>query len=348
MFNRRRFLSAGTAGLAAPFVLRAGRARAAEFNLKLHHLLGPKAPAHTKMLAPWAEGIEKASGGRVKIEIYPSMSLGGTPPQLFGQVRDGVVDLIWTVNGYTAGLFPRSEVFELPTVYTNNIIATNLAMREMFAQHLAEEYRDVHVCFLHVHAGQAIHMADTPVHHPADLKGKKLRVPGPTGIATIEQLGATPVPMPVSDLPQALTTHAVDGALIPWEIIPALKLQDSTQYQIEGENSWRLGTTTFQVSMNKARWESLPDDLKAVFDKVSDEAWIRQVGEIWRNSDNGGIKIAVDSGNEHIVLSHAETEEFSAALAPVVDKWAAAAADKGIDGKTLVETARAAIAKNSK
>ena len=73
--------------------------------------------------------------------------------------------------------------------------------------------------------------------------------------------------MPVSDLPQALTTHAVDGALIPWEIIPALKLQDSTKYQIEGEDNWRLGTTTFQVSMNKARWESLPDDLKTVFEE---------------------------------------------------------------------------------
>jgi TRAP-type C4-dicarboxylate transport system substrate-binding protein len=347
MFNRRRFLGAGTAAVAAPFVLRAGRAQAAEFNLKLHHFLGPKAPAHTKMLTPWAEGIEKASGGRVKIEIFPSMSLGGTPPQLFGQVRDGVVDLIWVVNGYTAGLFPRSEVFELPTVYTNNIVATNLAMREMLAGHLAEEYRDVHVCFLHVHAGQAIHMADAPVRRPADLKGKKLRVPGPTGIWVIQQLGATPVPMPVSDLPQALATHAVDGALIPWEIIPALKLQDSTQYQIEGENSWRLGTTTFQVSMNKARWESLPDDLKAAFDAASDEAWLRQVGEVWRNSDDAGIKIAVDAGNEHIVLSHAETEEFSAALAPVVDKWVAASASRLFDGQALVDTARATIAKYS-
>ena len=55
MFNRRQLLSAGTAVLAAPFVLRAGRAQDAEFNLKLHHFLGPKAPAQTKMLEPWAE-----------------------------------------------------------------------------------------------------------------------------------------------------------------------------------------------------------------------------------------------------------------------------------------------------
>lgn len=346
MLNRRTLMGAAAAGaLAMPFVRATARAQEAEHALKLHHFLGPKAPAHTKMLTPWAEKVQADSGGRIKIEIYPSMSLGGAPPQLFGQVRDGVVDIIWTVNGYTAGVFPRSEVFELPTIFTNDITATNLAMREMFEQHLAEEYRDVHVLFMHVHAGQAIHMADTPVHRPADLTGKKLRVPGPTGIAVIEQLGATPVPMPVSDLPQALTTHAVDGALIPWEIIPALKLQDSTQYQIEGENSWRLGTTTFQVSMNKARWEELPDDLKDVFDKASGDDWLRHVAEIWRNGDDAGIKIATDSGNEHIVLSREETEAFSTALAPVVDKWIAATTDKGIDGKTLVESARAAIAK---
>src|SRR5262249_25644803 len=304
MVNRRRFLTAGMGALAAPFFLRAGRAVGAGFTLKLHPLPGPKAPAQTKMLAPWAQQVEQNSGGRIKIELYPSMSLGGAPPQLFGQVRDGVVDIVWTVNGYTAGVFPRSEVFELPTIFTNNIVATNLAMRAMFDQHLADEYKEVHVLFLHVHAGQAIHMADTPVHHPADLKGKKLRVPGPTGIAVIQQLGATPVPMPVSDLPQALTTHAVDGALIPWEIIPALKLQDSTKDQVEGENNWRLGTTTFQVSMNKARWDALPDDLKDAFNKACGEDWLRRVGDIWRNSDNAGIKVATDSGNEHIVLSH--------------------------------------------
>jgi TRAP-type C4-dicarboxylate transport system substrate-binding protein len=340
-------LGGAVAALAMPAVIGSARAQAPEVTMKLHHLLGPKAPAQTKMLQPWAEKIQADSGGRVKIDIYPAMSLGGTPADLFKQARDGVVDIVWTVNGYTAGLFPRSEVFELPTVFTNNIAAANLAMREMFDQYLAEEYRDVHVLYNHVHAGQAIHMADALVRRPEDLKGKKLRVPGPTGIAVIEQLGATPVPMPVSDLPQALTTHAVDGALIPWEIIPALKLQDSTKYQIEGENNWRLGSTTFQVSMNRDTWEGLADDLKEIFTKNSDEAWLRQVAQIWRNSDDAGIKVAVDAGNEHIVLTHEETEAFSTALAPVVDRWISESAAKGIDGKALVEAARAAIAKYS-
>src|SRR5690606_15209609 len=114
------------------------------------------APAHTQMLEPWAKRIEEASGGRVEIEIFPAMSLGGKPPELIRQVRDGVVDLIWTVNGYTAGLFPRSEVFELPFIHTNDPAATNLAMRELYDQYLAEEYEGVQPLFLHVHAGQGI------------------------------------------------------------------------------------------------------------------------------------------------------------------------------------------------
>ncbi len=99
--------------------------------------------------------------------------------------------------------------------------------------------------------------------------------------------------------------------------------------------------------MNKARWKALPDDLKSVFDKACDEAWLREVGRVWRENDDDGIRIAVAAGNEHIVLDHAATEEFRAALAPVVDKWIAAAAGKGLDGRGLVDAARAAIAKHA-
>jgi TRAP-type C4-dicarboxylate transport system substrate-binding protein len=347
MIDRRNFLAGtATAAIASPFVLRRAWAANPEFTLKLHHLLGPKAPAQTKMLQPFADRILKDSEGRVKIDIFPSMSLGGAPPQLVRQVADGVVDIIWTVNGYTPGLFPRCEVFELPTIFGGDTVATNLAMREMFDQHLAEEFKNVHVLWLHVHAGQAIQMAEKLVRKPEDLKGLKIRVPGPTGTDVIKTLGATPVDMPVPDLPQALATHVVDGALIPWEIAPALKLQDVTKYDIEGKNKWRLGTTTFQTTMNQGSWEKLPDDLKAVFNAATDEMWWKEVGNIWRASDDNAIKILTDAGNEHVELTEEETGAFEAALAPVVDHWVAERSSK-IDAKGLVEAAKAAIAKHS-
>lgn len=318
-----------------------------EFTFKLHHLLSAQAPAHTQMLAPWAKQVEENSGGRVAIEIYPSMSLGGRPPELISQARDGVVDLVWTVNGYTPGLFPRTEVMELPGVFVNDPVAANLSLYDMFESDLQEEYTGVEVMFLHVHAGQGIHMRNQLVRSPSDMNGLKMRIPTRTGAWIIEALGASPVSMPVPDLPQALQKGAVDGAFIPWEIIPPLKIQEQTQYQIEGTDMARFGTTTFQVSMNKARWDSLPADIQKAFKDASGREWWGRVGELWRAADDFGIGLAVDAGNEHVVLTEDETAAFFDALEPVVDRWISEVNEKGIDGAGLVARARELVSANA-
>ena len=331
----------------ALFVLGTTSAFAADYEFKLHHFLGEKAPAHSQMLAPWAKQVEENSGGKVAIEIYPAMTLGGRPPELINQVRDGVVDLVWTVNGYTPGLFPRSEVFELPGVHTNDTAATNQALMDLYESDLKDEYKGVEVMFLHVHAGQGIHMTDTEVRSPADLEGKKIRIPTRTGAWVIEALGASPVAMPVPELPPALQKGVIDGALIPWEIIPPLKIQEQTEYQIEGADKERFGTTVFQVSMNKDRWDSLPDDVKQAFRDASGKEWVKQVGDIWAGADDFGIGLATKAGNTHITLTPEETAAFNQALEPVVTRWVEEVSEKGIDGADLVDKAKAAIANNA-
>ena len=342
-----RISSFGTAIALASLVLAGGGAMAQEHEFKLHHLLSAKAPAHTQMLEPWARQVEENSGGKVKIEIFPSMTLGGRPPELINQVRDGVVDIVWTVNGYTPGLFPRTEVMELPSVYVNDPVAANLALHEMFESDLRQEYQGVEVMFLHVHAGQGIHMREKEVRSPADLEGLKMRIPTRTGAWIIEALGASPVAMPVPELPQALQKGVVDGAFIPWEIIPPLKIQDQTAFQVEGHEEARFGTTTFQVSMNQARWDSLPDDVKQAFKDASGPDWWAKVGEVWRASDDFGIDLAVKAGNTHITLTEDETAAFDAALEPVVQRWVDEVTGNGIDGAALVEKARELIAKHA-
>ena len=342
----QRLLGTVAAATVAALAL-TGVAKAQEHVFKLHHLLPAKAPAQTKMLEPWARQVEENSGGKVKIEIYPAMTLGGRPPELINQVRDGVVDIVWTVNGYTPGLFPRTEVVELPFVYVNDPVATNLALYDMFESDLRQEYQGVEVMFLHVHAGQAIHMREKEVRSPADLEGMKMRIPTRTGAWIIEALGASPVAMPVPQLPQALQKGVVDGAFIPWEIIPPLKIQEQTEYQIEGADMTRFGTTTFQVSMNKARWDSLPDDIKKAFKDASGPDWWAEVGRVWRASDDFGIGFATKAGNKHIVLTPEETAAFKAALDPVVDRWIDEVSAKGIDGIGMVDKARELIAKHA-
>lgn len=329
------------------FIFPAAAAAEPEVTLKLHHFLSPKSPAHARMLAPWAQRIEAASGGRLKIDIYPSMSLGGKPPQLVRQLRDGVVDLIWTVNGYTPGVFPRTEAFELPFVHVNDVVATNLALRDLFDSHLAEDYQGMKVLALHVHGGNGFHMVERPVRSADDLAGLKIRTPHRTGSWVLEALGANPVGMPVPELPQALSRQVVDGALIPWEIIPPLKLQELTAYQIDGAGDVRFGTTVFQISMNENSWKKLPPDLRQIVADHSGEDWLREIGEVWSAAESVGLQVAQKAGNEHIALSQSEVEKFRRQLAPVVARWVADMDGKGIDGRELVDAARAAIARHS-
>ncbi|SES20582.1 TRAP-type C4-dicarboxylate transport system, substrate-binding protein [Tranquillimonas rosea] len=336
-----------TFGSVAAAIAVASAAQAQEYTFKLHHLLPAQAAAHTEMLEPWARQVEENSDGQVAIEIYPNMTLGGRPPELINQVRDGVVDLIWTVNGYTPGLFPRTEVMELPTVFYNDPRAANLALHDMFESDLAEDYKGVEVMFLHTHAGQALQTAETEVRTPEEFAGLNLRIPTRTGGWVIEALGGNPKAMPVPELPPALQKGVVDGALIPFEIVPALKLQDQTQYQIEMADEERFGTTTFQVTMNKARWDGLPEDIQQAFRDASDRDWWGEVGDIWDNTDDVGLKIATDAGNTHIMLNDEETQAFRDKMTPVVDRWIEEVTAKGIDGAALVEKARSLVQENT-
>ena len=119
-------------------------ALAQEVNLRVHHFLSDKHNTHAKVLAPWAEKIEKESGGRIKMTIFPRMQLGGKPPQLMDQVRDGVADVVWTLPGYTAGRYPRIAAFELPFM-VSSAEATSQALQEYYEKHATEELSLIHI-----------------------------------------------------------------------------------------------------------------------------------------------------------------------------------------------------------
>jgi TRAP-type C4-dicarboxylate transport system substrate-binding protein len=323
-----------------------GSAQAAEVTLTVHHFLSPKSPAQVSFMEPWAKQVEKDSNGRIEVKIFPSMSLGGKPPELYRQVRDGTADIVWTLIGYTPGVFPRSEVFELPGVHRGSARATNLAIQDNFAM-IAEDYKDLHPILVHVHAGNAIHMRDKPVHTVADVKGLKLRTPSRTGAWMIEAWGAEPVGMPVPALPEALSKGVVDGALVPFEIVLPLKLQELTKYSIEGADGSRFGTSVFLFAMNKERYDSLPDDLKAVIDKNSGPALAEKIGKVWDNVEAPGEAAQIASGGEIIKLTAAQKATFDTLGEKVVAKWIEEANKNGIDGQALVNAAKAAVAKHS-
>ncbi len=337
----RTFAYLAGLALGAAFTIHAG---AQEVTLTVQHFVSPKAPPHAEFIAPWAERIEAQSKGRIKVEIFPSMSLGGKPPELYRQVRDGAVDIVWTLIGYTPGVFPRSEVFELPTVHDGSAFATNLAIRDNFDA-IADDYEDLKPLLVHVHAGQAIHLREKDVTSLADVKGLKIRVPSRTGAWLIEAWGAEPVGMPVPALPQALSKGTVDGAMVPFEIMPPLKLQELTDHSVMGPDGSRFGTSVFLFAMNKERYESLPGDLKAIIDANSGAAIAEEAGKIWDQVEAPGIAAQIKSGGTIHQLSPEAKAEFDAVSASVVTRWIEETRGKGFDGQALVEAARASVAK---
>jgi TRAP-type C4-dicarboxylate transport system substrate-binding protein len=247
------------------------------------------------------------------------------------------------VLGYTPGVFPRAEVFELPSVHRGSAMATTKAMNASI-DWLAEDFADVHVVFLHSHDGNVLHSAKEEITAFEQLAGKKLRTPSRTGAWVIESWGAEPVGMPVPDLPQALAKGVVDGALVPYEIVPALKLQELEKATTELPNGDRFGAATFMFAMNKDRYESLPDDLKKVIDDNSGMNAAEWVGQAWEEDFEERGREALDAaGVTHITLDAAEAAKFEAAAEEVVRRWVEEADSKGLDGQALVDRAREAV-----
>lgn len=346
--NKATWKSLALAGAVAisGMVAGMGSALAQEVTLRLHQFLPAQANVPKLVLDPWADKIEADSGGRIKIERYPSMQLGGTPPQLIDQVTDGTVDIVWTLPGSTPGRFPSTEVFELPFTMTN-AEATSRAYWDVFEKHMKDsQFQDVHIIGTWVHGPGLLHSKD-PIEKLEDMRGKKVRAPTRIINALLGQLGATPVGMPVPQITEALSKGVIDGAVIPWEVTTALKVPELVNNHTGFAGDHALYTTTFVLAMNKARYESLPDDLKKVIDDNSGQEFSAFAGKTQASADGPSRQIAVDRGNNIITLDEAETARWKEAAQPVIDNWVAEMTGKGLDGQALLDEARGLIEKYS-
>ena len=314
-------------------------ASAQEVTLKMHQFLPANANAPKLVLDVWAEQVEKESGGRIKIDHYPSMQLGGRPPELVDQVINGVADIIWTVVGYTPGRFPSTEVFELPFMM-KDVGALSCAFWNMFEKHMKDtEFADMHILGTWVHGPGVFHTED-PVEEIADLKGMKIRGGSRVVNQLLEQVGATPVGMPVPAVPESLSKGVINGTTIPWEVTTSLKVPDLVENHTEFEGS-ALYTLTFIMAMNKEKYNSLPADLQAIIDKHSGLEFSVFAGRTQSGQDGPARQLAIDNGNNIITLGKDKVAEWQQTVQPIYQRWIEDMNAKGLDGAALVAEARA-------
>lgn len=343
---RRRTLMLALAGTAAAGVLLGAAApvNAADITLRVSHFLPPNSTAQKQLIEPWAQKVEKESNGRIKVEIFPAMQMGGKPPQLYDQVRDGIADVVWTLPGYTPGRFPAVEVFELPFVAAS-AEATSQAVQEFAEKHLMGDFKDVKPLLFHVHAPGDFHMKGVAIQKMEDLKGVKVRAPTRPINDALAAVGATPVGMPVPQVPEAMSKGVVNGTVLPWEVVTPLRVQEMTDSHTTFGGDRGFYTSVFLFAMNKAKYESLPADLKKVIDNNSGMAMAKQIGKAWDEAEKPGIKLAKEAGHKFYTIEGAELEKWKKTTQPVIDSWVKMMKDKGRDGETLLKEARALVAK---
>jgi TRAP-type transport system periplasmic protein len=347
MINRRSLLKTGVAA-AVTTSSAVALAQAPVVTLKFHTFMAPQSNVWLNMHKAWMDKVEKESGGRIKFEAYPAMQLGGTPVQLYDQAKDGVVDIVWTLPGNTAGRFPRVEVFELPFMMTN-AEATSKAYWEYVQTMAADEFKDVQVLALQVHGPGVIHTAEKPVKSVDDLKGLKMRAPTRQVTKLMASLGATPIGMPLPGIPDALSKGTIQGAVIPWEVVPSVKVHELTKFHAEFEPAGgALYTTTFVMAMNKAKYNSLPADLKKIIDNNSGMATSAWLGKTQQAGDAAGRKAASDRNNTIFTVNAAEAQNFRRKSRAIEVEWVEDMNKKGFDGKKLLDGARALIEKHTK
>lgn len=314
-------------------------AMAQEVTLRLHQFLPPQASIPAEAITPWAEKVEAESDGRIEVQLYPSMQLGGSPDSLFGQAQDGVVDIVWTVLGYTPGRFPKSEVFELPFLMSTSAEETSAAFYNYVMENSADEFESVHVIALHTHGPGLFHTKD-PIESLEDLQGMKIRGGSRIISSMLAQLGAEPVGMPVPQTTEALSRGVIDGTTVPWEVTPSLRISELVTNHTDFSGDHGLYTQTFGFVMNRGTYESLPDDLKAVIDANSGLETSKMFGRVMDEADLVGRQIAVDAGNNLVTLDEEETARWKEAAQPTIDQWFADMEAIGIDGEALYASAQ--------
>jgi TRAP-type C4-dicarboxylate transport system substrate-binding protein len=339
----RRLLITGAA-LGAPALLTPRRAAAQEVTLRLHHFLPPVSNVHRHFLVPWARKVQEETNGRLRIQIFPSMQLGGAPPQLYDQAKDGVADIVWTLPGNTPGRFPRIEVIELPFLAHRRASVNARVTWALFDRHMRGEFGETHIVTAWAHDHGVIH-SRREVKTMEDLRGLKLRFPTRQAGEALRALGAAPVGLPVPQVPEALSQGVIDGAVVPWEVVPAIRVHEMVRHHADIPGSPTFYRASFILAMNKARYEGLAPDLRRVLDANSGAVAAEMAAKVWDEEGPKVEELVRRRGNAITEISAAEKARWQQATAPVVQAWIAAMRERNIDGGALVEEARELVAR---
>jgi TRAP-type C4-dicarboxylate transport system substrate-binding protein len=317
-------------------------ASAADYVLRFASIFTADAPLHRDIFEPLARQIEKESGGRIQVDIRPLGGFG-KPADFFAAMQQGEIDIAYVVEGYTPDRFPQSTVMELPLMYNDSVSGTKAFWQLYKEGLLAKDYADVKVLALFVLPPYGLFTANRNITALKDLRGLRMRTPSPTVGLALARLGTIPIGLPVNTIGENIASGTIDAISFGWDSLHTSAgaggktLEDQVKYLVDAN----FAAPALMIAMNKAKYESLPEDLRKIIDAHTGADFSVMLAKI-REVNEAASKQRLRNDPAHVViaLTPAQREEMAKIIAPVVADWAKGLQNQGIDADRLLARAK--------
>lgn len=322
---RKSLIAAAVAALAY------GAHAQGQTELKFSTFVPPTHGFVVDVLEPLGKEIEKKTGGKARVRVFAGNSPFGKVENQADQVKQGVVDLAFGLNGIPRGRYLRTSIMEMPFV-AESAGASSKALWAMRDGLLKEDWKEFKLAALHCHHPGLFHTRDKPLKDIHDVKGLRMRAPNPPTQALLAYLGATPVGMPPGQVYENLEKGVIDGAVFPWDAINGFRLESLLKNHLDA----RVYTACFHLVMNPKRFEALPADVKKALDSSIGDPLVNRFGELWTKWDQVGLDKVKKLGNTIVPVSDAQREKWRAELKPVLDAELAKLEKEGISNARAI------------
>jgi len=329
---KRIATAASAAVLALCFAAPAAQAQ----ELRLSTFVPPVHIIYREIIVPWGKDLEKATNGQVKLTLYPSMQLGGKPPELFRQAVDGVADLVFTLPGYTSPAFPRVGIIELPGLKEDGFAATDM-MWDLLDPYLLPEFKGTKVIALWGAEDAGLMTRTSKAYRTMeDLKGLRLRAPSAAQAKQIQYMGAVPIAAPITEVYPGLERGTMDGAMVPFTTILDFRLGEVAKgFTISGPI---FGRSVFLIAMSQKKYDGLSPANRAAIDKLSGRELSRKATDVYIKRAEQAVA-SVRGKADVYELPKSEQERISKTLRPIIDEWIKESEAKGIPAREMLRRA---------
>jgi len=308
--------------------------------LRFSHFWPATSAMQTEVFEPWIKKLETESNGRLKVEIYPSATLS-KPENTYDATAKGIVDIGSQAQGYTAGRFPLTQIAELPGL-SNSAAQMSCMLQTLYENGtISSEYEDTHLLFMIGSSVGALHTVDKVIRTPEDMQGMRIRRPSAVASHIIEATGATAVGMPPTELYTSLQRGVIDGLSFAWSPAGDFRLTELTN----AHTNIPFYTSSLLVTMNKDKYESLPDDLKKIIDDNSGRKMADMAADMFKREDAKFIEEARAKGDTIVDIPDPLNDpDWSGPLLEGSQNYLDEVSATGLDAQGVYEKAKAASA----